>query len=155
MPLRAISERIRAALERTKGATIQTPRTKRRLAKPEPQHGPGTEFESLVNEVGKDANVAFPNGCSCRAIKRRMNSLGVEGCRKPETREELLAKIRENFAKVDWSRVDVGKLRRNAIGTGFAGLLAFADSRGDECATLYDLALQRASVRIGDGAQNE
>ena len=56
-----------------------------------PESGPGTELAAIFQQIA----VKNKPGCGCKAIAKEMNRLGVAGCR--EHREELLAKLKENY----------------------------------------------------------
>jgi hypothetical protein len=99
------------------------------------QGGPGTEFRKLAAQIG----VKRKADCKCDALERRMDFFGVEGCR--DRREELLAALRESYTA--YGLADKLRAAVNAVASG----LAFEIDPRDPVASLFELAIERASSR--------
>lgn len=67
------------------------------LVSPVGPKGPGDCLEEILKQRG----ITPRPGCSCKAIMREMNSLGVEGCRRDVDR--LAERMRRNKSFMSWS----------------------------------------------------
>lgn len=99
-----------------------------------PEPGPGTEFQKLVGELGLQAK----SGCTCGALMRRMNDLGIAGCERE--RKQLLDELRSNYTT--FSAADKAWAAYNAVVTG----LAFKMNPLEPLPGLLDEAIRRASA---------
>lgn len=97
--------------------------------------GPGSEFKALANSLG----IANAKGCDCEAIRREMDQLGVDGCRRD--RDRLIASIRENAAKVSWLQKAMAVVP--ALLTG----IAFVVDPLDPVPGLFDEAVRLAEEK--------
>lgn len=61
-------------------------------------HGPGTELKAMLAEIGINPS----SNCSCNANARRMDELGVDGCR--EHFNEFVQVVRENAERWGWQK---------------------------------------------------
>lgn len=68
-------------------------------AKPQPSppsHGPGTQLKTLLRDwLGIESSPT----CSCNAMARKMNTLGLEWCESDEGMAEILGVMRHEHAK--------------------------------------------------------
>ena len=60
--------------------------------------GPGTELKALFSSIGIEGFT----GCACNSLARKMDKWGVDGCKLPENREYILARLRKNASKLGW-----------------------------------------------------
>lgn len=104
----------------------------RSIYKP-PMFGPGTEFKRIVEQ---ELGIQIPGCSACTNTLRKMNSLGVDGCR--QKREELLEELRKNSQKVDWMK------RLLAVPKAVQSGLALKVNWLDPLPDLLDLAIERA-----------
>lgn len=100
-----------------------------------PPSGPGTEFQAIADSVRMEPKA----GCTCEALRQRMNALGVAGCR--EHREELLAELLENYKRYSvWAKIAA------ATRATFSSLAFVIDPR-DPLGSLFDEAVRRAEAK--------
>lgn len=102
---------------------------------PRPAGGPGTELKALLASLG----LTPPGGCGCDDLAARMDAWGVAGCR--ERREDILARLRANAAKVGW----LAKLKAGALAVAVG--LAFRLDPRDPYPGLLDEAIRRAEAK--------
>lgn len=98
--------------------------------------GPGTELHKLTAQL----KLPRKSGCTCAALERRMDLLGVEGCR--EHRAELLAELTKNFQLYDAK--DKLTAAWHSLTTGLAVRINPLDPLG----SLLDLAINRAESTV-------
>lgn len=60
---------------------------------------PGTQMLKLTKELGV---IEKPN-CTCRAVAKKMDAWGTEGCSLPENHAWIVEQIRANAAKWTWA----------------------------------------------------
>lgn len=99
------------------------------------KEGPGTEFEKLTEKL----RLRKLSNCSCNTLIRRMNQLGVSGCRRE--RPKLLVDMKANYSLYGTS--DKLWAAFHAITTG----LAFKVDPLDPLPGLLDEAIIRAEKR--------
>lgn len=110
--------------------------------KGEPPSGPGEEFRKLTNELEID-----PSGCPCADTQRKMNRLGVAGCR--EQLDELCAEILANASK--WKIDDPETLQRAALKAIELGLVI---DPADPVRSLVLIAIERAEKVEADAVSS-
>jgi hypothetical protein len=111
------------------GEPIQPPET---IDVPDPGFGPGTELTKLLADLG----VSMKSDCGCKAMAKKMNVWGVDGCR--EHTHQIVAHLRRAAAKRDWHQKWSASVLVNAA---FVGLRV---NWLDPIPGLVDLAIQRA-----------
>lgn len=121
-----------ARVERAAGPAANSP-TNRTI---DWQDGPGTELKLLLSELGITDKI----GCDCESVRREMNRLGVDGCRRE--RERLLTRLSENARKYGW----LAKMK--AAGAAVANGMAFRISPTAPLRSLFDLAVSRAEEKL-------
>ena len=107
-----------------------------RPAPPAPGPRPGTELVRLIRSLGLHGEA----GCGCGSLAARMDAWGVEGC--DLRREEILARLRGNAAKLGW----LDWLRAG----GSAALQGLALNPLDPAPGLLDEAMRRARGKDGE-----
>lgn len=100
-----------------------------------PDFGPGNEFKALTDSIKMEPKA----GCTCEALRLRMNALGVAGCR--ADRDNLLNDLRENYNR--YSRWEKFQAACRAVRTG----LAFEIDPRDPIGSLFDEAVRRAEAK--------
>lgn len=97
-----------------------------------PDHGPGAELAAIFLELGiKSCN-------ACKAMARRMDALGTDGCRR--LRSELAADIQGRAEKKGWGAKIV------AAAAALLSGLAWRLDRNDLYGSLIDEAIRRAEA---------
>lgn len=99
-----------------------------------PDFGPGTELEKLIGMLGLEKK----SDCPCNRLKREMNQLGVDGCRKE--RERLLKLFRSGYALYS------GPEKRTAAWNAIQSGLAWQMNPLDPLGSLFDLAVINAAA---------
>lgn len=99
--------------------------------KPLDEKGPGTHLHRIIGELGYTEAA----GCGCWSMILWMNELGIEGCKKPETRACIVKQLKKSAAKVK---------RTEKLKTAWK--LAFSVNWFDPFGSLVDEAIRRAEA---------
>jgi len=97
--------------------------------------GVGDSCEQVIAELG----IKPKQECSCKSLKRRMNKLGVSGCK--EERVQLAEKLKNNGNKWSWSEAIAiaAKNATNAMAWRFV-------ASGDVYLAIIDEAIRRSEA---------
>ena len=110
------------------------PRTRAKPSTATRRGRPGTEFHNLALQLG----IRDKPSCSCKALRRDMDRLGVAGCR--AQRDRLLSVIRQNYQQVTSAEKVMAAAR--AVSSG----LALTINPLDPVGSLFDEAVRRAEA---------
>lgn len=99
-----------------------------------PKDGCGTELAGIIKALRQRTKA----GCGCGALRREMNELGIQGCRRE--RERLAGELRKKAAKVGLTSKAIA-----AWAVVTSGLAIEIDWL-DPCGSMIDLAIRRAEA---------
>jgi hypothetical protein len=99
-----------------------------------PAEGPGTELRKLLSDLG----ITMSADCGCKAMAKRMNLWGVDGCR--ENHRQIVNHLKQAAARRDWHQKWSASVLVNAA---FVGLRV---NWLDPIPGMVDLAIERAAI---------
>lgn len=106
-------------------------------AKPRERKPPGVGDH--LKMLWQQLRIVPSKACGCESLRRKMNALGVDGCR--ANRAELVAELQAK--SWDFSALDSLRAAGDALQTGLAWRINPLDRFG----SLLDLAIERAESR--------